>query len=219
MGSGAGPVHALEAEAEAAGLTFQAGGGVEADVLGLQEAVVGALRGARLGLGLPGERRVVHLAALSEQQPDVCGNLVPSFNLHYVPDHQLLCRNDLLLRIAKDKRLLRDHLTEAGHDVGTLGLLVVSKDARQQDDQDEHGAQVHAVQGRGLVAGILNSKSDPAQDGAHPQEEGEPPHHLLQELDDLGGLLGRGQGVGAMLGQQLCRLSAGEALRGQNRDN
>lgn len=38
---------------------------------------------------------------------------------------------------------LRDHLTEAGHDVGTLGLLVVSKDARQQDDQDKHGAQVH----------------------------------------------------------------------------
>lgn len=38
---------------------------------------------------------------------------------------------------------LRDHLAEAGHDVGAFGFLVVGKDPRQDDDQGKHGAQVH----------------------------------------------------------------------------
>lgn len=38
---------------------------------------------------------------------------------------------------------LRDHLTEAGHDVGAFRLLVVREDPRQNNNHSEHSAQVH----------------------------------------------------------------------------
>lgn len=38
---------------------------------------------------------------------------------------------------------LRDHLTKAGHDVGAFGLLVISKNPRQNNYQDKNGTQVN----------------------------------------------------------------------------
>lgn len=45
---------------------------------------------------------------------------------------------------------LRDHLFEAGHDVGAFCLLVISKDPRENDHQDKHRAQVHLGEEEGV---------------------------------------------------------------------
>lgn len=75
----------------------------------------------------------------------------------------------------------------------------------------------YVVQGCRLVAGVLNPKCNPTEKGAHPQEDREPPHHLLEELDDLRRLLGRGEGVGPIPGQELRGSAAGETLGKPNK--
>ena len=57
-----------------------------------------------------------------------------------------------------------------------------------------------------MIIGILNPVCDPAQDGSYPQEDGEAPHHLFEELDDLRGFLGGCEAIGPMLSQQFSSL-------------
>lgn len=48
----------------------------------------------------------VYLAALSEDEANVCRDPVPTLDLHNVPNHQLVCWQLLLLSIPEDKSLL-----------------------------------------------------------------------------------------------------------------
>lgn len=66
-----------------------------------------------------------------------------------------------------------------------------------------------------MIIGILNPVCDPAQDGSYPQEDGEAPHHLFEELDDLRGFLGGREAIGPMLSQQFSSLGTGKTLRKQ----
>lgn len=50
----------------------------------------------------------VYLAALSEDEANVCRDPVPTLDLHDVPNHQLVCWQLLLLGIPEDKSLLKD---------------------------------------------------------------------------------------------------------------
>lgn len=63
------------------------------------------------------------------------------------------------------------------------------------------------------IVDILDHICDPAQDSTYPQKDGEAPHHLLEELDDLWSLLGRGEGIGPVPSQELCSLDTGETLK------
>ena len=63
------------------------------------------------------------------------------------------------------------------------------------------------------ITDILDHVCDPAQDGTYPQKDGEDPHHLLEELDNLWSLLGRCKGIGPIPSQEFCSFDAGETLK------
>lgn len=63
------------------------------------------------------------------------------------------------------------------------------------------------------ITDILDHICDPAQDGTYPQKDGEAPHHLLEELDNLWSLLGRCKGIGPIPSQEFCSFDAGETLK------
>lgn len=65
-----------------------------------------------------------YLTPLSRQQPDVCRDPVSPFNLHYVPHHQLLGRDCLLLRISNDKSLLQKETVMVASDPGMTPTLL-----------------------------------------------------------------------------------------------
>lgn len=63
------------------------------------------------------------------------------------------------------------------------------------------------------ITDILDHICDPAQDGTYPQKDGEAPHHLLEELDNLWSLLGWWKGIGPIPSQDFCSFDAGKTLK------
>lgn len=74
------------------------------------------------------------------------------------------------------------------------------------------GGCSYVVIGRLVLGGHLDAVGEETEDGADPEQDGEAPKQLLAELDPLGRGGGRGQGVGAVAGQDLQRSLLGQTL-------
>lgn len=71
----------------------------------------------------------------------------------------------------------------------------------------------HIVSCRFILSGRLDSVSQEAEDGADPEQDGEPPEQLATELDPLWSCGRRGEGVGTIPDQKLSCLGIGQALQ------
>lgn len=74
-------------------------------------------------------------------------------------------------------------------------------------------SSTHVVEGWIHPLRQLDAEGDPGEAGPNPQEDGEAPDHLLEELDNFGGGFGRSERVGAVPGQNLCCSCTRETLQ------
>lgn len=94
-----------------------------------------------------------------------------------------------------------------------LGLRALDRHTDRHQTEPLMWSLTHIVAGGLVLRGSLDGVGQEAEDGADPQKDGEATEELAAELDPLRGGWGRGEGVGAVPGQVLCRLGVGQTLR------
>lgn len=147
-------------------------------ILGLKGLFrMGAFGGPQQRLHLSRKWRVVHLHLTTRNDPQISRNFLSTDNLHNVSPDQLLSRQLGQLPIPETLGDRRQHVLESLHQRLGLRLLREGDDAGDEDDDDQHEREVEV----GQVAGGLDDVGDDAEDGAHPEHNGEPVCDLLQE--------------------------------------
>ena len=138
-----------------------------------------ALRRPQQRLDLASQRRVVHFHLNGSDNPDISGHLFAADNLDDVSADQLFCRDLGEFAVTHALGGGGEHVFETLHEGFGLRLLQKSDDPRDEDDDDQHEGEIEV----GQVAFGLNDVGDDAEDGADPQQDGEPVGDFLEEAD------------------------------------
>ncbi len=138
-----------------------------------------ALGRPQKGFDLASERGIIHFHLNGRDDPDISWNLFSTDNLHDISSDQLLRRDLGEFALTHALGSGGKHVLEAFHECFGLGLLQEGDDSGDEDDDDEDESEIEV----GKVACRLHDIGDDAENGADPQQNGEPVGDFLEEAN------------------------------------